>query len=166
MSNTILSIRPVRPADRAWIDSVIAEAFGASVVVSRGQALRPSELDGFVADVDGTPAGLVTLHVDERGCEIVTLNSLRPGGGIGRALMARAEEYARGHECGRLWLITTNDNTRALRIYQQMGMRLVALYPGAVDEARSLKPEIPVLGEDGIAIHDEIELAKNLTVEQ
>lgn len=30
--------------------------------------------------------------------------------------------------------------------------------PGAVDEARRIKPQIPLIGLDGIPIHDEIEL--------
>jgi hypothetical protein len=59
----------------------------------------------------------------------------------------------------RLFLITTNDNTHALRFYQRRGLRLCALRPGAVDEARrTLKPEIGEIGNDGIPIHDEVEL--------
>jgi hypothetical protein len=36
-------------------------------------------------------------------------------------------------------------------------MRLVALHPGAVDEARLLKPQIPAIGNYGIEIRDELE---------
>jgi len=40
---------------------------------------------------------------------------------------------------------------------------LVAAYLGAADDARStLKREIPVLGNDGIPIHDEIEFELRL----
>lgn len=35
---------------------------------------------------------------------------------------------------------------------------LVAVHRKAVDEARRLKPEIPLIGNDGIPIRDEIEL--------
>ncbi|WP_235281620.1 hypothetical protein [Thermoactinomyces daqus] len=39
---------------------------------------------------------------------------------------------------------------------------MVALYPGAVDEARKQKPSIPLVGNEGIPLHDEIELEKRL----
>jgi hypothetical protein len=45
----------------------------------------------------------------------------------------------------------------ALRFYQKKGFVLVALYPNAIEESRRLKPEIPLLGNDGIPIRDEIE---------
>jgi hypothetical protein len=57
-----------------------------------------------------------------------------------------------------LWLVTTNDNTHALRFYHRLGFRLAALHPGAVEAARRLKPEIPLLGLDEIPIRDELEL--------
>ena len=156
-------VRPVEAGDRAWIDELITREFGAPIVVSRGQVHRPSELDGFIAeDEPGQRFGLITLHVEGDACEAVTVNSLVPGVGVGRTLLAAAERYARERGCRRLWLITTNDNTRALRFYQRSGMRLVAVRLGAVDEARRIKPEIPLTGEDGIPIRDEIELAIEL----
>jgi hypothetical protein len=54
-------------------------------------------------------------------------------------------------------VITTNDNLDAIRFYQRRGMRLVAVHRGAVDEARRIKPSIPLIGEHGIPIHDELE---------
>jgi len=57
-----------------------------------------------------------------------------------------------------LRVTTTNDNLDALRFYQRRGFRIVALRPGPVDESRKIKSTIPVLGEYGIPIRDEIEL--------
>ncbi|HEY1774611.1 MAG TPA: hypothetical protein VGG41_00500, partial [Solirubrobacteraceae bacterium] len=54
-------------------------------------------------------------------------------------------------------LVTTNDNVTAQRFYENRGLRFVALQAGAVDEARKLKPEIPLVGEGGVEIHDELE---------
>jgi ribosomal protein S18 acetylase RimI-like enzyme len=65
---------------------------------------------------------------------------------------------AKTQGCHRLWLITTNDNTHALRFYQRRGFRIVAIHVGAIDESRRLKPEISAVGLDGIPIRDEIEL--------
>jgi hypothetical protein len=44
-------------------------------------------------------------------------------------------------------------NVKLLRV----GLRQLAIYPGAIAESRKLKPEIPAYGENGIAIADEIE---------
>ena len=55
-------------------------------------------------------------------------------------------------------LITTNDNTSALRFYQKYGFSLKAVHIGAADEARRLlKPALPRTGEDRIPIHHEFE---------
>jgi len=53
-----------------------------------------------------------------------------------------------------------------LRFYQRRGFRLIQVRVGAVDEVRKLKPMIPVVGEHGIAMQDEIDLCRTLaTVE-
>ncbi len=159
MSNWQERLRPVEPDDRERIDALITRWWGASVIVSRGLTHRPAELEGYLAEARGELAGLVTLYRDGDECEVVTLNSEEPGSGLGAALMQAALEHARAHACRRLWLTTTNDNTHALRFYQRLGMRIAAVRIGAVDEARRLKPGIPLTGHGGIPIHDEIELA-------
>jgi ribosomal protein S18 acetylase RimI-like enzyme len=61
-----------------------------------------------------------------------------------------------------LFLVTTNDNTPALRFYQKRGFVLSALRPNAIAENRKVKPEIPLTGQDGIPIRDELELEMHL----
>jgi hypothetical protein len=41
-------------------------------------------------------------------------------------------------------------------------MRITAVAPGAVDEARRRKPSIPVIGNEGIELHDELTLELRL----
>jgi hypothetical protein len=65
---------------------------------------------------------------------------------------------ARAAGSSRIWLVTTNDNLRALRFYQRRGLRIVGVDPGAVDRAREMKPSIPTVAENGIPIRDEIRL--------
>jgi hypothetical protein len=61
--------------------------------------------------------------------------------------------FALGHVQLRLWLVTTNDNLRALELYQRWGMEIVAFHRHAVTEARRhLKPSIPERGTHGIPI--------------
>ena len=45
-----------------------------------------------------------------------------------------------------------------IRSLNQDGFRLVAVAPGAVDVARARKPSIPLIGEYGIPLHDELTL--------
>jgi ribosomal protein S18 acetylase RimI-like enzyme len=153
-----VSIRPLTAADELWVTNFIKEHWGAEIVVAHGTLYHAAELPGYVALQDDEVAGLITCHIEGDTCEIVTLDSLRPGLGVGTALIEAVKAAACAAGCRRLWLITTNDNLHALGFYQKRGFRLVAVRPGAVDEARKLKPEIPLVGDDGIPIRDEIEL--------
>ena len=110
-----------------------------------------------MAEHGGRHVGLLTYSALGDACEIVTINALLRGMGIGTALI-QALKAALSWRCRRLWLITTNDNLAAMRFYQKRGFRLVAVHRNALDEARKLKPEIPLTGLDGIPLHDEIEL--------
>jgi GNAT superfamily N-acetyltransferase len=95
-------------------------------------------------------------------CELVTLDAVVPGQGVGSGLLRAVTEEARACGSSRLWLITSNDNLDAVRFYQRRGLRLVAVHRGAVDEARRLNPSIPLIGDLGIPLHDELELELNL----
>jgi ribosomal protein S18 acetylase RimI-like enzyme len=64
--------------------------------------------------------------VEGDSCELVTIDSLDEGSGVGTALVEAVAKAARAAGCCRLWLITTNDNLRALRFYQRRGFELVA----------------------------------------
>ena len=50
----------------------------------------------------------------------------------------------------------------ALRFYQKRGFILVAVHRNALEQSRKLKPEIPLIGEHGIPLSDEIELEMTL----
>ena len=162
MLNTAIIIRPIEPADHDWIADQTYREWGAETIVVHGAVFYPAELAGFVAEVDRERAGLLTYVIDIESCEIVTLNSVLPGIGIGSRLIDAVRSRARAMGCLRLFLITTNDNLNALGFYQKRGFRLAALRPGAVDESRKIKPQISLVGENGIEIHDELELEIHL----
>jgi O-antigen/teichoic acid export membrane protein/GNAT superfamily N-acetyltransferase len=148
-------IRHLHEEDRGWVRDLMRERWGSEVQVVHGTEYRPAELPGFVAEEDGERIGLLTYRVDDDACEIVTLDSLDEGRGIGSALLDAAVEL--GHR--RVWLTTTNDNTAATTFYERYGFRVVAVHEGAVDRTRAtLKPEIPLVGRSGVEIHDEVEL--------
>ncbi|MEU6427686.1 GNAT family N-acetyltransferase [Microbispora sp. NPDC046973] len=112
----------------------------------------------FVALLDGELAGVATYAITGRECELVTLDSVREGAGVGTALVDAMAGAAQAGGAVRLWLVTTNDNLRALRFYQRYGFDLVAVHRDAVARSRELKPSIPEIGLDGIPIHHELEL--------
>ena len=151
-------IRPLTADDPEWVSQFISRRWGTKMVVAHGAIYYPHQLPGFAALEDDQAIGLLTYQLDRSSCEIVTLDSTRPERGIGTALINAVLEAARRSGCERVWVITTNDNLNALRFYQKRGFELVAVHPHAVDEARRIKPEIPMLGEDEIPIRDEIEL--------
>jgi GNAT superfamily N-acetyltransferase len=153
-----LQIRAVTDCDRDWVRSLLQERWGAAEIVTRGHVHSADQLPGFIAVEADQPVGLVTYALENGQCEIVSLDSLEGGKGVGAALIRAVVDLARAQECRRVWLITTNDNTRALRMFRRMGLALAAVHHNAVVQARLLKPGIPERGHDGILIRDEIEL--------
>jgi ribosomal protein S18 acetylase RimI-like enzyme len=117
-----------------------------------------STLPGLIAEDDGELVGLLTYEVTGTTVELVTINAYRAEGGIGTLLLAEMTALVRSHGCTRIILMTTNDNTDAIRFYQRRGFRLRELRPGAVDQVRRIKPEIPEVGHHDIPIRDELEL--------
>ncbi len=151
-------IRPSNEGDKTWVSSLLEELWGSTSIVTRGRIHKAAELPGFLAMQANVPVGVVTYHLDGKDCEITSLNSTIEGIGIGSALIAAVKDVATEAGCKRLWLITTNDNTVALRFWQKRGFLLVAVYPDALEHSRRLKPEIPLIGNEGIPLRDEIEL--------
>jgi GNAT superfamily N-acetyltransferase len=151
-------IRKIREDDREWIRNLLRKEWISNLVVSKGVLHQADSLPGYIAEANGEKQGLLTYNVSGKECEIVTLNSNIERLGIGSALINALEKEISKLGCNRLWLITTNDNTKAIRFYQKRGFSLVAVHKNAIEESRKLKPEIPLTGIDGIPIRDEIEM--------
>jgi ribosomal protein S18 acetylase RimI-like enzyme len=149
----MIEVRPLREDERGWVRSTVRERWSSEIVVAHGVVYEPARLPGFVAEEEGAPVGLLTYVLEGDACEIVTIDALEEGRGIGSALLGAVK----GLGARRLWLITTNDNVHAQRFYERQGFTLVAVDEGAIDRARRAKPEIPLVGNDGIEIHDELE---------
>lgn len=159
----MIEVRSLTDSDQAWSVRVETESWSEPVVARLGELIDPTQLSGFIALLDGERAGFATYAVRGDNCELVTIRSLREGRGIGRALLDAVRNAAIEAGCTRLWLITTNDNVRALELYQRWGMEIVAFHRHAVTEARrQLKPTIPNHGAHGIPIAHELELELRL----
>jgi GNAT superfamily N-acetyltransferase len=157
-------IRPIEsPSDWEWLATVWRDEWGGETMVSRGVVHELADQAGYIAWQGENRVGSATYFSRDDAWELTSLNSFAPGQGVGTALLRAVEKTASSNGVWRLCLITTNDNVHALRFYQQRGYRLVALHAGSIDGARKLKRSISQVGNDGIPIHDEIELEKRLT---
>ncbi|KGM32396.1 hypothetical protein P409_21665 [Inquilinus limosus MP06] len=147
------------PADREAVAAFLTAQWGSPQMALRGQLFDLRDFPAIVTEPFGR--GLATF--DPEAGELMSLDADPPGQGIGTALVeaVAAQLKARGHAA--MLVTTTNDNLDALHFYQRRGFRLVAVRPGAVEEARRLKPSIPLVGFHGIPIRDEIELERPLT---
>jgi ribosomal protein S18 acetylase RimI-like enzyme len=133
-----MEIRPLKDEDRAWVAEIVSNEWGLPVVSISG-SYDPAELAGFVAVEAGERMGLVTYRITDESCEVVTLNSLRPNSGIGTALLGAVKQGADERRL-RLWLITTDENSHAIRFYEDRGMTRRALHREFIKVVRRYKP--------------------------
>ncbi|MCA1060352.1 GNAT family N-acetyltransferase [Rossellomorea aquimaris] len=139
------------------------QTWGSSKMVISSGVYDCTRLDGFaVLNEESVITGLITYVFRDGECEIISLDSLEERKGIGTALMKEVERVAAENRCTRMTLITTNDNLLALKFYQKRGFVLSKIHRNAVEKAREIKPEIPLIGNEGIPIRDEIELEKGV----
>lgn len=151
-------MRRLSPNDLPRLRQFWIEQWGSEEMVSRGQVYRPEQVEGFVIEDGEEWVGLLTFVIEDDECEVTSLDSLRERQGIGSRLIDQATAEARRRGCKRLFLITTNDNLNAFGFYQKRGFEIAAIYRGAVNESRKIKPSIPWVGHNNIPVRDEIEL--------
>jgi N-acetylglutamate synthase-like GNAT family acetyltransferase len=153
-----VNVRRATADDRPWMADAITGAFASTRVVSRGRVHDDAEmLDGFVVESDGRAIGCALWVEVDGDAELVVLVTTNRGIGAGGALLDAVVDHARQSGWNRLWLITTNDNTDAIRLYQRDGWEWCAFHRDAVSESRKLKPELAETGNHGIPIKHEIE---------
>jgi ribosomal protein S18 acetylase RimI-like enzyme len=154
----VISIHRITAADIPRLRQFWEKQWSGDFVLAHGTTFHPENVSGFIALDDNEWIGLITYTFLETDCEIVSVDSLRENMGIGASLVEKVVEEARANQCRRVHLTTTNNNLRALGFYQKRGFKLLALRPGVMEETRKLKPGIPLTGENGIPIQDEIDL--------
>lgn len=159
-----MEIVALQTIEKTLITDFFVEHWGSPEMVISSGTYRCDELDGFAAlnEEQQEIIGLITFIVHGEECEVISLDSLREGHGIGSCLLREVESLAVDKGCRQMKLITTNDNLKALGFYQKRGYRLLEILHDAVESAREKKPEIPLVGENGIQICDEILLGKML----
>jgi GNAT superfamily N-acetyltransferase len=102
-------------------------------VAQRLQVLLADEWSGvWVAEVDGTIAGVVSAHAspllsrDTRICRITAMivTETAQGRGVGRALVGRVEDEARRWNCDRVEVTSSDHRGGAHAFYARMGYEI------------------------------------------
>jgi len=143
-----IAIRPARPGDRGWILALAPrlhefgpppwrprEAMDRAVTVSIDGGLTTPEPDQTVLvaeDAAHEPLGFVHLHAatdfhtGERHGHVsdIVVAPAAEGRGVGAALMAAAEAWARARDFRLLSLHVFAENRRARALYERLGYRL------------------------------------------
>lgn len=107
----------------------IIEADGRDVV--RAVTAGERDHDVFIAEVEGAPAGCLYVHPAQdffgrrhAHISVVATTAAAEGTGVGRALMAHADAWARERGLSLLTLNVFAANTRARRFYERTGFEV------------------------------------------
>ena len=153
-----MELQRITEQNRAKINTFLKEHWYTTEMVLRGHVVDMTQAEGFFIEEDNEIIGLITYAVFGQVLEILSLDSLRPGQGLGTALIGQVVQVAGEMGCRKIVVITTNDNLHALGFYQRRGFDMARLFRGALEVSRKLKPEIPLIGENNIPLRHEIEL--------
>ncbi|MCT6925480.1 GNAT family N-acetyltransferase [Metasolibacillus sp.] len=157
-----MSTVKITAENRSRVIDFFQKHWGSPEMVISSGVYDCSNLDGFIFEENNRILGLVTYVFHEKEVEVISLDSIVEGKGIGSCLMKEVEHFVQQQGIATISLVTTNDNLNALKFYQKRGYKLDAIFPNAVKQARKIKPSIPLVGYNGIPITDEIRLVKKL----
>jgi GNAT superfamily N-acetyltransferase len=152
-----LYLQEINKEYRDAVNLILKEEWHCPPSISRGKIIDTTILPGFIFIENEVIKGVITYHIENDECEIVTLNSFEENRGIGTSLIQGVLDMALKNNYKRLWLITTNDDINAIRFYQKKGFDLKAAHINAMELSRRLKPSIPLIGMENIPIKHELE---------
>ena len=156
--DTLYEIRQVDDAIRKKVQPILDETWGAPYLAVNGKLWDSRTMPGLVAvNKDDDVLGYLLYEFHDGECEIMVLESVAQKIGIASALIEGARQIAKSGGVNKVIVQTCNDNIKAIRFYQRRGFTIRAVRLGALDAARRLKPAIPLIGEEGIPLRDEIE---------
>jgi len=155
-------IRPVDAYIREKIQPILVETWGSPYLAVNDKLWDSQTMPGFAAVCGDKALGYLLYEFHSGVCEIMVLESVAQNIGIGTALIERLKLAAKSNGMTKIIVQTSNDNTHAFRFYQRRGFTVREVRLGAMDTARLLKPSIPLIGENGIPLRDEIEFEINV----
>ena len=153
------TIKTAAKTDLEWIKTLYARTWSGDICVSRGKVQKVDDFTGgFVAETGGQNFGFVTYTITGLEVEITGIVSLTEKNGVGSALVKAVIDLAKKQKLKKVCLVTTNDNLNGIGFWQKRGFKLVRVYPGSMEFVRKIKPAVPLIGENGIPLRDELEL--------
>lgn len=158
----MLDIRPIEEDVRETVLDLWIKNWGSDLMVTKGKTYRALDYPGYIALENDEVMGLIIYRIEDKECEILSLDSLSKNRGVGSMLLEKVVKTSLDCGCERVWLITSNDNTKAMKFYQKRGFEFKAIHLNAIEDARKIKPQIPLVGNDDIPIKHEIEMELKL----
>jgi GNAT superfamily N-acetyltransferase len=122
IAHRLLPPHTVSPRDR----DVMARYFDE---LATGRLLSEPDAEAFVAMLDGALAGVIAVHPGADSftghprahVEVLVVAPEAEGRGVGRALLARVERWARDHDCREVVLDVFAGNEAATAFYERCG---------------------------------------------
>jgi ribosomal protein S18 acetylase RimI-like enzyme len=158
----MIKIRLKNRNDNERIETYLINNWGGDSIISKGRKHNCRDLQGIIAEGDYSISGMCLYYIEDDELEIVLIESFIEHNGIGSLLLKDIENVAVENGIKRIWLVTTNDNINAMRFYLKRGFTFKRIERNAIDEYRKMKPGIPIIGNYGIPIIDELEFEKIL----
>jgi GNAT superfamily N-acetyltransferase len=153
-----ITLRLTTPDDTKLITQLMDKYWGGEPLVIRARNYYPSKLNGLIATRGSDIAGFLFFGIQKNSCEIVVFEVFDKFIGLGTLMLNRLINLVKKKGCERIFLMTSNDNLDALRFYQRRGFHICGIHLDSVKESRKMKPAIPLNGEYGIPLRDEIDL--------
>ena len=155
---TDFTLRLTTTEDMDLTRQLMEQYWGGEPLVIRAKKYYPSKLDGIIATRENKIIGFLFYEIEGTSCEIVVFEALEKFKGIGTAILNKLKNIVKEKGCNRIFLMTNNDNLDALRFYQRRGFHICGIHLDSVKTSRKVKPEIPMTGDYGIPLRDEIDL--------
>ncbi|MFC5152599.1 GNAT family N-acetyltransferase [Streptomyces amakusaensis] len=154
-----MAIKKITTPDWEKLLPLLTDRWDGSFIIKHYTRFDLIGLPGLMAVRDDALLGVLTWSDGDGEIELLTLDALAPGQGVGGTLIDAFMADARGSGVRRVLATVTNDQLTAMKLLQRRGFRIDRVRRGAVDIAREAKPRIPVIGESGIGHHDELEFS-------
>ncbi|TFG96840.1 GNAT family N-acetyltransferase, partial [Candidatus Thorarchaeota archaeon] len=81
--------------DNDWITEVLLDNWASNIIVTRGISYQADLLSGFIVELEGKRVGLLTFNISDDELEIITLNAIDEGKGVGTILLEEVEKLAK-----------------------------------------------------------------------
>ena len=156
-TSSTYEICPIDAAIREKAQPILDATWGSPYLAVNGKLWDSRAMPGYAAVNGDEVLGYLFYEIHNGECEIMVLESVVQSIGIASALIDKVKQTAKLSGVGKVVVQTSNDNTHAFRFYQRRGFTIREIRLGALDIARQLKPIVPLIGEDGIPLRDEIE---------